>query len=182
MIDSDDLDRLSKLCDAATRIPWILDDDERVETPGPMIQAGTVYDAQFIAAAREWMPKLIARVRELERGWLADKYRDAAKELDKARAEVERLQGPDAPWAETAKQEMRNAVYYRANQLALQGGMRRAMNELGVPQPDYPAPVANAYDHLAQALEQWGIVDGLAVHADDCTKDPCKCTEPNEEL
>lgn len=34
----------------------------------------------------------------------------------------------------------------------LHKAIRAAMNELGVPQPGYPQPVANAYDHLHRAF------------------------------
>jgi hypothetical protein len=35
----------------------------------------------------------------------------------------------------------------------LREAIRNAMNELGVPQPDYPAPISNAYNILAEALK-----------------------------
>lgn len=34
--------------------------------------------------------------------------------------------------------------------------MRNAMNEIGVPQPGYPAPVGNAYDILSRCLDEIG--------------------------
>jgi hypothetical protein len=36
------------------------------------------------------------------------------------------------------------------------GDLRAALNELGVPGPDYPAPVANAVDHIKAALAHLG--------------------------
>ena len=35
----------------------------------------------------------------------------------------------------------------------------KALHELGVPQPGYPAPVANAYDILRVALDKYAIAD-----------------------
>lgn len=81
---------------------------------------------------------------------------------------AEQLERELAGWMQTAAQFDRNAHYYRANQLALQRGIRCALNELGVPTPNYPAPVANAVEALTAVLDDVGIVDGIAVHADDC--------------
>jgi hypothetical protein len=36
------------------------------------------------------------------------------------------------------------------------GDLRAALNELGVPGPDYPAPVANAVEHIKAALAHLG--------------------------
>jgi hypothetical protein len=89
MTDKLNLDELQKLCDAATPGPWERDGDARtVDEDGEYGQewvqcdigyrwysthplAGDEYarqciDAEFIATAREAMPALIARVRELE--------------------------------------------------------------------------------------------------------------------
>jgi chemotaxis receptor (MCP) glutamine deamidase CheD len=53
-----DLDALQALCDAATPGPWETDADRFDDIEED--------DAEFIAAAREAMPMLVARVRELE--------------------------------------------------------------------------------------------------------------------
>jgi hypothetical protein len=37
-------------------------------------------------------------------------------------------------------------------QMELRAAIQRALNELGVPGENYPAPVANAYDILTEAL------------------------------
>lgn len=42
----------------------------------------------------------------------------------------------------------------KAHNAALVAALKRAQRELGVPQPGYPQPVANAYEILAQALSQ----------------------------
>ena len=84
-------------------------------------------------------------------------------------------------WQETARQHCINQAYYRGNQLKLQRAMRDALNELGVVSTEYPANVANAIDALRFALDDVGIVDGYAVHADDCPVSPCKCIEPSDE-
>jgi hypothetical protein len=58
-----DLDELQRLCDAATPGPWDVEDGVVLRKVGDVI---FVEDAAFIAAARDALPKLIARVRELE--------------------------------------------------------------------------------------------------------------------
>jgi hypothetical protein len=58
-----DLDELQRLCDAATEGPWSYDGAGRVTGCGPLMPEG---DAQFIAAARDALPKLIARVQQLQ--------------------------------------------------------------------------------------------------------------------
>ena len=85
-------------------------------------------------------------------------------------------------WQDTARQHHINQVYYRGNQLKLQRAIRDALNELGVASTEYPANVANAIDVLRYALGDVGIVDGYAVHADDCPASPCTCAEPDDEV
>jgi hypothetical protein len=83
-IDALDLDALQKLCDAATPAPWDCDfgdynvllapDGERVMVAaGDRHWATHQFNASFIAAARDALPKLIAEVRQLR------KERDRAK-------------------------------------------------------------------------------------------------------
>jgi hypothetical protein len=69
------LDELERLCNAATPGPWTAhEDDEDKEgwsfkvhdAPGPIIDCMVASDARFIEAARYALPKLIAKVRELQ--------------------------------------------------------------------------------------------------------------------
>lgn len=64
-----ELDELEALANAATHAPWVAS-GHRVRAsgdPDPIISLWNgACDAAFVAAAREAVPKLIARVRELE--------------------------------------------------------------------------------------------------------------------
>jgi len=82
------LNELERLCNAATPEPWIVDDATLVdlEAPGGRSIATTyncptrLEDAEFIAAARHALPKLITKVRQLQAE--LDYYRDEAGEDD----------------------------------------------------------------------------------------------------
>ncbi len=52
--------------------------------------------------------------------------------------------------------------------------IREAMNELGVPQPSYPAPVANAYKLLKAALSERAEIKPI------CTAVECYCGKHNQ--
>ena len=75
MDDPLDLAALEALCAAATEGPWAVDEPWSNDVLGPRYPDGRPHlvcygsgaaDAEFIAAARDAMSKLIARVRELE--------------------------------------------------------------------------------------------------------------------
>jgi len=86
------LDELARLCGAATPGPWEYADDASAILFGEGHQGGIVCefpdvaaeaterDALFIVAARHALPKLIAKVRELQAE--LDYYRDDAGEDD----------------------------------------------------------------------------------------------------
>lgn len=48
----------------------------------------------------------------------------------------------------------------------LRSGIRRALDEIGVPQPGYPAPVANAHRILTEALVYSNASSNAAKNAD----------------
>jgi hypothetical protein len=53
---------------------------------------------------------------------------------------------------EQLEAQTQNAEHYLSENQRLRDAARAAMNELGVPQPGYLQPVANAYEILAEAL------------------------------
>ena len=62
------LDRLVQLAEAATPGPWTVDECSDVVAPDRPIALGTFeWDAEFIAACREWVPVLIQAARAAER-------------------------------------------------------------------------------------------------------------------
>lgn len=191
-ITSEELAEAKQLYEAATPGPWEKVLKRTLLSSGSVFQTLAEYDenveanAKFIAAARALVPRLVAEVERLRDLSSCELCRDTAglcsahqpltgqrdamlKQRDEARAELE-------AWRETGAMESRNKDFYRCNQLSLQAAIRKAMNELGVPGPGYPANVDNAYQLLADVLKHRGIVDGNAVHSDDCTGDPCRCS------
>ena len=72
----DELVMLEQMCDAATPGPWVADEyEEGLDDPTGLVYVWArdswpcLADcdcAPFIAAAREWLPKLIAEVRRLQ--------------------------------------------------------------------------------------------------------------------
>ncbi len=74
-ITEEELDRLEKLCDAATKGPWTSYIEGRdcesgshfIMTAGDDIElsGATIADYDFIAAARQAVPRLIAEIRAL---------------------------------------------------------------------------------------------------------------------
>jgi hypothetical protein len=112
-----DLDALQRLCDAATCGPWEADDGSMTVRSDDVVvcdvdtglREGDLADAAFISAARDALPKLIARVRELQAE--ADKLCDLCdqaggnwerwkKRAETAEAEVRRLNDEDAALSE----------------------------------------------------------------------------------
>lgn len=73
--DAVDINALQRLCDAASDAPWFMQEgdvwcspsgDSQQEYIVGLVRALDFNDGAFIAAARDALPKLIARVRELE--------------------------------------------------------------------------------------------------------------------
>jgi hypothetical protein len=99
-VDAFDLDALQQLCDAAAPGPWSSGKAGVVFNKGgePVLDALVGFqDAQLAAAARDALPKLIARVRELEqRAQNAERLREYADQRSAILAD--RLTSPVCRW------------------------------------------------------------------------------------
>lgn len=153
----EEIKRLKELCERTPPPPWKFyegDDFDHWELWSALSGEYMVQDDSgvppanefitFCIAARIAMPKLIVEVERLQ--GIEDVLNDKIFEIEQSIGRY---------WEEIYLDKLEKAEHLSKQKLAIaKEALEQVCNNIGVPQPGYPAPFKYAYDYAKEALEK----------------------------